>query len=61
MSRVWRPAPPQPDPPRPPDGPRVSVPRPSHARLRDSLIEILGLDDDCSDGAIVAAVLLRTT
>lgn len=61
MSRVWWPPPPHPDPSPQPDGPRVTVPRPTHARLRDSLIEVLGLDDDCSDGAIVAAVLLRTT
>ncbi len=61
MSRVWWQPPPHPDPSPQPDGPRVTVPRPTHARLRDSLIEVLGLDDDCSDGAIVAAVLLRTT
>lgn len=55
MARVWVAPPPEPDRP----APVITVPpRATHGRLRDRLVEALGLDDGCSDDAIVLAVHL---
>lgn len=68
MSRVWCGREPQPvtDTATTYDGhrvtvPRVTVPPPAHTRLRDALIEIYGLDYDCSDDRIIAAALEHTS
>ena len=60
MSRAW-PDPPPPPPEPPPPGPRVTVPLPAHIRLRDELLNLLGLEDGCSDDAILMPVRLLTT
>lgn len=54
MARTW--FGPLPEPPRQP--PTITPPPAPHARLRDRLVEALGLDDGCSDDAIVVAVHL---
>ena len=54
VSRVWVSAPPPPEPEPPPaDAPRSTVPKPAHIRVREELIEIYGLDDDCSDDTVI--------
>ena len=60
MARCWvGTARPDPPPPPPLDAPRSTVPRPAHTRLRETLVDILGLDDGCSDDAIIVAVRMR--
>lgn len=55
MSRIWS-APPAPPPtPSPLAGPVVTVPQPDYTRLRETLIEVYGLDAGCTDNAIVLA------